>query len=161
MISHTCCFTGHRELPADKAERDTIYKKTINAIRNLIHQGVSIFLVGGAVGYDTLAAEILFELREVEFPNIQIILVYPFDGFTSGWTPYQKAAYASTLPRYDKTVCVSQKAGKWVFLARDRYLVNHSSYCICYCTKDTGGTAYTVQYAQKRDLQILNITNFD
>ena len=40
---------------------------------------------------------------------------------------------------------------------RNRKLVDMSTYCICYLTKATGGTAYTVKYAKKKNLQIINI----
>ena len=78
----TCCFTGHRELPIGKARE--IAKRTANEIRRLVvNNGVRFFGVGGAIGYDTLAAKVLFQLREKEFPYIKVILVYPFDGFTN------------------------------------------------------------------------------
>ena len=44
---------------------------------------------------------------------------------------------------------------------RNRHLVNHSSACICYLEKPTGGTAYTVNYARKCGLQIINLMEND
>ena len=40
---------------------------------------------------------------------------------------------------------------------RNRHLVDFSSYCICYQTKETGGTAYTVNYAKENGLIIYNV----
>ena len=40
---------------------------------------------------------------------------------------------------------------------RNRHLVDHSSVCICYLTGSSGGTAYTVNYARKQGLEIINI----
>ena len=40
---------------------------------------------------------------------------------------------------------------------RDRYLVDDSSVCLAYLTRATGGTAYTVNYARRRGLRIVNI----
>ena len=149
----TCCLTGHRDLPADKTEE--IVMRTANAIRKLItDKGVCFFGVGGAVGYDTLAAKVLFQMKELEFPGIKVILVYPFEGFTSRWTPQQRAVYDSMLPGYAKKVCVSETAGKEAYLARDRRLVDGSAHCIAYCTRDYGGTAYTVGYAKEQGLKI-------
>lgn len=42
-------------------------------------------------------------------------------------------------------------------LERNRHLVNSSSVCVCYLTKDTGGTAYTVKDAKQKGLQITNL----
>ena len=149
----TCCFTGHRDLPAHKTQEIAV--QIANMIRRLIiEKGVRFFGVGGAIGYDTLAAGVLFQLKESEFPNIRVILVYPFEGFTSRWTPYQKAAYDSLFSQYDKKVCVSGTAGKEAYLARDRRLVDGSAYCIAYCTRSYGGTAYTLRYAREQGLEI-------
>ena len=40
---------------------------------------------------------------------------------------------------------------------RNRHLVDNSSLCICYLTKQSGGTAYTVSYAESHDLKIVNV----
>ncbi len=75
MKLQTCCFTGHRIIPRDQME--AIQEKTEKAIIGLIHQGITSFVVGGAKGFDTLAAEIVIGLKK-QFPYIQLILVLPF-----------------------------------------------------------------------------------
>ena len=40
---------------------------------------------------------------------------------------------------------------------RNRYMVDSSGICICYWIRDKGGTAYTVRYAEKKSLKIINI----
>ena len=113
--------------------------------------------LGGAIGYDTLAAKILFRLRETDFPQIKVILVYPFEGFTSRWSDEQRAEYARLLPQYDKAVCVAQRASREAYLERDRHLVDGSAYCIAYCTRNSGGTAYTLRYAMDKGVEIYNV----
>ena len=44
---------------------------------------------------------------------------------------------------------------------RNRHLVDNSSACICYLTKSAGGTAYTVNYARRMGLRIINIAGPD
>ena len=152
----TCCFTGHRDLPSEKKRE--IAEQTTTAIRALIaDRGVRYFGVGGAVGYDTLAAEVLFQLKEKEYPHIKVILVCPFAGFSDRWTAEQQAAYERLLPKYDKVVCVCSRPSREAYLARDRHLVNGSAYCIAYCTRNTGGTAYTVRYAHQQGATVRNI----
>ena len=157
MREFTCCFTGHREILAQ--EEPLIAQRTEVYVRRLIEQGVKYFGVGGALGYDTLAARLLFTLRRDEFSHIKIILVYPFAGYTKHWSPEQKAVYHRLFACYDKTVCVSQYATKGAYLQRNRHLVDFSQYCIAYCTKSTGGTAYTLRYAKSRGLDIKNVAN--
>ncbi len=79
MKEQTCCFTGHRNIPADQLQE--IVARTEVKVRELIRGGYRCFMVGGAVGYDTLAAELLFRLRDVEHMGIRVILAYPFDGY--------------------------------------------------------------------------------
>jgi hypothetical protein len=40
---------------------------------------------------------------------------------------------------------------------RNRHLVDNSSACIAYLTESKGGTAYTVDYAEKHGLTVFNI----
>ena len=154
LRQRTCCFTGHRVIP----EKDLpgILERTEQAVRRLIEQGVVFFGVGGAIGYDTEAAKLLFRLRATDYPQIKVILVYPFEGFTSRWSGEQQAEYARLLLQYDKAVCVAQRASREAYLERDRHLVDGSTYCIAYCTRDSGGTAYTLRYAQQKGLKIVN-----
>ncbi len=156
MRDKTCCFTGHRDLPAELIPE--IKERTEAVIRKIITtHGVCRFYVGGAIGYDTLAAEILFHLRDTEFPDITVVLAYPFEGFVSRWGAMEKERYNETLLRYNDRICVSQKPYRGVYFARDRYLVDQSAYCVAYCTRDTGGTAYTLRYARKKNLEITNL----
>jgi uncharacterized phage-like protein YoqJ len=154
LRQRTCCFTGHRVIP----EKDLpgILERTEQAVRRLIEQGVVFFGVGGAIGYDTEAAKLLFRLRATDYPQIKVILVYPFEGFTGRWSDEQRAGYARLLPQYDKAVCVAHSASREAYLTRDRHLVDGSAYCIAYCTRDSGGTAYTLRYAQQEGLKIVN-----
>lgn len=152
----TCCFSGHRELPGEKVQQ--LATEIEKAVRDLIvKHGVCYFGVGGAIGFDTLAAKVLFQMRKSEFPQIKVILVYPFDGYTRWWTREQKREYRMLLPKYDKVVCVVDQAGKEAYLWRNRHLVDGSGYCIYYCTRKEGGTAYTVAYAKSRGLHMIGL----
>ena len=155
LRKRTCCFTGHRQLPFFK--RRAIYRQTEQIIRALILQhNVCFFGVGGAIGYDMLAATILLRMKKREFPHIKIILVYPFDGFTEGWSLWQQHMHRRLLPQYDKVVCASKTACRQAYLLRNRHLVDGSAYCISYCTQAHGGTAFTVQYAKSQGLTVYN-----
>ena len=114
------------------------------------------FGVGGALGFDTLVAEKLPALRESQ-PKIRIILVQPFSGYQSRWTPAQQARAAAVEARVDKVVVCCQTPGREAFLARDRHLVDGSPCCIAWCTRATGGTAYTLRYAQRQGLRVWNV----
>lgn len=152
--TETCCCTGHRDIPYGlETPLKSVLKEQVGL---LLSKGVIYYGVGGAVGFDTLAAEALFELR-TEYPQIKVILVYPFSGFDSRWQKEQRERYRVLLPKYDKQVCVSRTPGREAYLMRDRHLVDCSAHCIAFCSRSYGGTAYTVRYAQEHGCQIYNL----
>ena len=89
--AQTCCFTGHRHLPA--GEEEAIWQRVQEHLIPLLEQGVRYFGAGGALGFDTLVAEKLLDLRR-QYPQIRVILVLPFRGYQSRWTAAQQARAA-------------------------------------------------------------------
>ena len=156
---YTCCFTGHRNIKP--GEEQKILARVDNRLYPLIRQGVTYFGVGEAVGFDTLIAKHLLELRSTQFRKIKVVLVYPFDGFWDGWTEKQRRDFMTIRIRANKAVCVSDVPGDEAYFARDRRLVDGSKYCISYCHQATGGTAYTVRYALSKGLTVYNASSWD
>ena len=102
------------------------------------------------------AAEKLLALRE-SHTQIRIILVQPFLGYQRRWTPVQQSRAAAVESRVDRVVVCCQRPSREAFFARDRHLVDGSSCCIAWCTRATGGTAYTLRYAQRQGLRVWNV----
>lgn len=152
----TCCFTGHREIPLLDLSRIT--RKTRETVLSLYSRGVRYFGAGGAIGFDTIAAETVLELRETLCPEIKLILVLPCRDQTRGWKNERDLRrYAECLRLADKVVYTSDEYHRGCMHKRNRHLVDQSAYCIAYLTKPSGGTAYTVDYAEQRGLVILKI----
>ncbi len=57
----------------------------------------------------------------------------------------------------DKVVYTSQEYTRGCMFKRNRYLVDNSGVCVCYLARDAGGTAYTVNYAKRQGLEIINL----
>ena len=77
-----------------------------------------------------------------------------------GWSEEDVSSQERILRRSNKVVYVSQEK-EGAFLARDRKLVDESSFCICYCHRMTGGTAYTVRYARQKGVPVFNTSSWD
>lgn len=154
MRDRTCCFTGHRDLPVLAQKR--IAAKLEQTIISLIDRGIIFYGAGGARGFDTLAAQTVLNLKK-DYPNIKLILVLPCLTQTQGWRSADIAEYERIKAQADKVVYTSQKYTSGCMHKRNRHLVDHSSVCVCYLTSDSGGTAYTVQYAREHGLKILNL----
>lgn len=154
MREKTCCFTGHREIPPE--EWAGIADRLEHIIISLYQQGIRVYEAGGALGFDTLAARTALRLRE-NYPGMKLILVLPCLTQTRGWKPEDVAEYESIKAQADHVVYTAQQYTRGCMHKRNRYLVDNSSVCVCYLTKERGGTAYTVNYAEKHKLKIINI----
>jgi len=150
---NTCCFTGHRVIPAKDYAK--IQKRLEVELIQLIHQGVCCFRAGGALGFDTMAARAVLDLR-IKFPDIRLILVLPCREQAARWRDEDRKTYNQILRQADEVVYTSEHYHEGCMHKRNRYLVDSSEICICCLTKDSGGTAYTVDYARQKGLQIIN-----
>ena len=130
--------------------------KLEETIIGLIEQGVQFYGAGGARGFDTLAAQIILNLTS-RYPYIKLILVLPCLTQTRGWSAGDVAEYERIKALADKVVYTSQEYTKGCMFKRNRHLVDHSSVCVCYLTKPSGGTAYTADYARKQGLKVILI----
>lgn len=154
MQKKTCCFTGHRSILS--ADRETIVSQLEKTITELIHAGIDRFVTGGARGFDTLAAQAVLLLRK-KYPNIKLILALPCLSQTRSWCERDIAVYETIKSQADEIVYTSQDYTRGCMHKRNRYMADNSGICVCCWIKDKGGTAYTVHYAEKKGLKIINI----
>ena len=154
MKSLTCCFTGHREIPPEK--RAEIVGRLERVIVSLYQRGIQYYGAGGARGFDCLAAQTVLRLRE-SCPGMKLILVLPCLTQTRGWPAADVAEYERIKALANKVVYTSRAYTRGCMHKRNRHLVDNSSVCVCYLTKNSGGTAYTVRYARKRGLEVINL----
>lgn len=149
---HTCCFTGHRDIPPEILP--ALAAKVEAEVLELIADGIRYFYAGGALGFDTLAAETVLRLRD-QFPQIRLILALPCHEQTRGWSAASVERYESILRRANEAIYTSERYTRGCMQRRNRFMVDHSAVCVAYCTRATGGSAYTLQYARKSGLRIL------
>ena len=152
--SKACCFTGHRHISEKKIE--LIRRNLKNTIIKAIENGYDTFYAGGAVGFDTMAAQIILELKE-EYPKIKLKLALPCKSQTDGWDKNDVDEYDRIKKLADEVIYTSEENKKGCMHKRNRYLVDNSSLCICYITRKSGGTAYTVKYAQNNGMTVVNV----
>lgn len=154
MINETACFTGHRHLPPEK--KHIVTSLVGRAIDEAFANGYRRFLCGGALGFDTIAALQVLEYRR-DHPDAKLTLVIPCGDQAVRWSVKDRAVYQDILRQADEEIVLSPEYYKGCMLARNRYMVDHSSLCICYLYSLHGGTAYTVRYAGYRDIGIVNL----
>ena len=152
----TVCFTGHRELPADRMD-DIIIALRKEIVRCARDQGIRDFYAGGALGFDTLAAETVLAFRDERGLPLKLHLILPCPEQDKRWSDADRARYRDIISRADSTVYTSEHYTRFCMHVRNRALVDHSRFCIAYLERASGGTAYTVDYARKRGIRTVNV----
>ena len=152
MREQTCCFTGHRRMTAAERETATVWLE--QTVIELIKQGIVYFGVGGAIGFDMLAANTVLRLRR-RFPHIRLIVVLPCEDMDAKWSPYEREQLEHILRDADKVVSMAKTYTPDCMKRRDRHLADHSSVCVAWLTHYGGGTGYTVEYARRQGVKII------
>ncbi len=148
MRGKLCALTGHRTL-APEFDEYALHER----LEGLINEGYDYFLCGMAMGFDLLALKHLIELKG-KYP-IQIEACIPCPNQEKYFPKNQKKLYRELLQWCDHRTLISQTGGTWVYLVRDRYMVDCCDCLLAYCKKQTGGAAYTVGYAQKKGVEVI------
>ena len=139
----TCCFFGHREVTHN------IRGKLIEIIDNLItEKDVKEFYVGNQGQFDSMVYSVLKELK-VKYPRIRFIVVLAYMP-----DEHIKEVYGEDTLFPDGLECVLKR---FAISKRNDWMIQHSSFAICYVYKITGGAAKFREKAEKKGLQIVDV----
>lgn len=148
---YTCAVSGHRQV-----DNTLDVERLKNIFISLIKEAnIRTFLIGMAVGFDTICFNVLEEIKKTE--DIKIIAVIPCENQDINYSDTQKKEYARMLNVADEKIYVSKKYTKYCMLKRNRYLIDNSSVVIIYERKEKSGTSYTKNYAIKKGVPIIKV----
>lgn len=150
----SCCFTGHRDIPSGMY--CDIGRLIERYIEKLAERGYDRFICGGALGFDTLAAVSVINFRNMH-GGIKLHLALPCPEQDIRWSKNDRILYRKILEAADETAVLSSSYTRGCMMVRNRYMVDNSSVCICYVEKSSGGSFYTMNYALKSGLRVINI----
>ena len=146
----TVCFSGHRVISESLSE---IKSRLVTVITDCIKDGVTNFIAGGALGFDTLAEQTVLELKG----RLTLALPCPPEEQTAKWTKNQQTVYNEILHKADEVLIISPHYVNGCMQKRNRFMVDNSAKLICYLRQNKGGTFYTVNYASKSDKTIVRL----
>lgn len=154
----TCFFTGHRIISNDIKE---ILRNRLkdNIIKLIEEYDVDTFISGGALGFDTIAAEVVIEIRK-KYPNIKLKMYLPCYGQSKKWSHKSQYKYRLIVANADECIYTlkrSYTSGCMKF--RNIQMIWDSRYCIAFYKKERSGTSYTVKNAQKSSVKVINIAD--
>lgn len=163
MKEKSCAFTGHRpqHLPFRSNETDErcITLKQIlrdEIVRLIEEENVRHFISGMALGVDTIAAEIVLDLKQ-SYPGITLECAIPCETQANKWTAKQRERYFEIVAQCDKETMLQTKYTPDCMEKRNRYMVDHADYIIAVWDGKPSGTGNTIKYAQKQEKKIIVI----
>jgi len=126
----------------------------------LYEQGVRRFFVGGALGVDLWAGEILLQMQaQPEFDGIELIIAIPFEGHNTKWDVDSKNRLQFLIDHSTETVVVgtATELPAVCYKRRNYHMVDRADYLLAVYDKDRSirsGTGMTVNYAKSKRLHI-------
>ena len=155
-------FTGYRpqKMPFGFNEEDNrcvdFKLRLYNMITNLIDQGYTHFISGGAMGMDMYAAEAVLKLKD-KYPDITLEMVSPFDNQSAKWAPQYQRRLRQLFEQADMITATGHEYTRSALFVRNIYLVNNADILLAAYDGQPGGTQMTVQYAEQMGIQVLCI----
>lgn len=150
----TVCFTGHRFLP--KGDIIPLVHRLDSVLDACYARGYRSFLCGGALGFDSLAAERVIELQKRR-EGVRLAFVLPCSDQVRYWGASDARRYERILYAADEIHVLSPFYYEGCMQVRNRHMVDRSHLCLCYLLHGKGGTASTVAYALEQEISVLNI----
>lgn len=158
----SCCFTGHRptKLPWRYDENDprcaALKRRIRDAVELAYEQGYRHFICGMAQGCDLYFCESVLALRETR-PDITVEAAIPCPTQADAWPEAQRERYRTLVAACDFETMVSSRYTSTCMQRRDRYMVDHSTLLIAAFDGSPGGTRYTVEYAMRRGVSVVDL----
>ncbi len=153
----TLCFTGHRTIP--ERDMEQLIKALDLLIEKAVEDGYRVFLSGGALGFDTVAAFRVLAAKE-KFEGLRLMLVLPCRNQTEKWKSLKSIReYQILKDNADAVIYTGDFYDEGCMHRRNRFMVEKSSRVISYLTREKGGSAYTVNYAKRLGKESFNVAD--
>lgn len=151
----TLCFTGHRKIRgayvSDLVD-NPIYPALFQAIKRAAVKGFDMFISGGALGTDQIAAQAVLDL------GLYLAIAKPFPSQSSNWPSQSRQMFENLCKKAVQLIDVSPDPytpGK--MQVRNEWMVDRSDVVIAVFDGNSGGTANCVKYARSKGRPILVI----
>ncbi len=145
----TLCVSGHRSV-----KEDLNVDKLKSLFLKYVDLGIDTFLIGMAVGYDTICFRILEKIRR-SGKNIRIICCIPCPEQDKFFSEEQKTEYKRMIDSADFSILLENRYTPYCMMKRNKFMVDNSSVLIAYLREKKGGTKRTVDYAKDCGIEII------
>ena len=159
-----CTITGHRptRFKFKYKENNNGCKRLKRRIREQLvlfyEQGVRVFWVGGALGMDMWAGELLLEMQLLpEYSDLELHIALPCSKHDAAWDNRSQKRMTALIRRSAECIIVGDSLTAESYQRRNRYMVDKADALLAVYDNDRSirsGTGMTVHYAQKKGIPI-------
>lgn len=168
MRQTACAVTGHRpsRFKFKYSEDYSLCKKIKRAMfeqfkRLYDEQGVRRYYVGGALGVDMWAGELILRLKEQPgYEDIELVVVLPFEGHDAKWDERSKRRMDFLRQMCSECVVIGTEDCRESYIMRNCYMVDHADYMVAVYDNERNlrsGTMQAVRYAERKKLKMIFI----
>ena len=123
-------------------------------IEELIENGYTYFISGGALGVDQDFAEAVLRAKQVH-AGIVLEIAVPCSSQSDPWREADRRRYQSILDRADKVTVLSEHYTRFCMQKRNEYMIDKSDLVLAFWNGDrSGGTWNAIQYAERKGKKI-------
>ena len=147
---HTCCVTGHRDIPADMTQY--VHMQLHQELLQAVQSGYTHFISGFAADVDLIFVGIVADLKR-EYPiTLEAAIPYP------GRMNKPNEVFQCLLKECDIVKVHTGQYSKNCYMVRNRYMVDCSALVIAvHDGRKSGGTAATIRYANRKGCDLREV----
>ena len=150
----SCSFTGHRAI--EPHHREALSGLIKRAIEYVYQNGCRDFFLGGALGFDTYAAQQVLLFR-MSHPDVTLNLVLPCRDQADSWAHSQTEMYEYLLSQADTVEYVAEEYTKGCMRVRNMRLASLCDVMIAYVGHERSGASQTVRMAKELKREVFNL----
>lgn len=147
---HIVAFSGHRSYDGSADDR------LRSVVADLYAEGVRIFRVGMAEGFDLAAGEVVLSLMEL-YDDIVLEAYVPWPLFSARFDKDNRIKYDAIIAKAQVVRYVGFAYQNTIFHQRNDMLVDGAGYLVAWWNGSRSGTGYTVGRARRQRSKIINL----
>ena len=147
---HIVAFSGHRSYDGSADNR------LRSVVAYLYAEGVRIFRVGMAEGFDLAAGEVVLSLMEL-YDDIVLEAYVPWPLFSARFDIESKQKYDAIIAKAQVIRYAGFAFQNTIFHQRNDMLVDGAGYLVAWWNGSRSGTGYTVGRARRQRTKIVNL----
>lgn len=167
-MGKVCAVTGHRptRFKFKYNEDYSLCKKIKRSMQKQFmrlhdEEGVRRIYVGGSLGVDMWAGEIVLRLKETPgYEDMELAVVLPFPGHDFRWDGRSRKRLKFLIKHSIEHLIIGTQDCRESYIKRNRYMIEQADYLLAVYDNDQteqSGTMQMVNYAKKKRLHMVFI----